>query len=255
MNLTNDASPRGSATSVVVSYLMLALVWIIGGGSLPVFFFVFVFLGPVNLVNLGWSEPMILFWDTFLCLVFFVQHSGMIRRACRRWSARFIPEHYTGAVYSIASGIALLTLVALWQESTSVLAEPEGVARWLMRGLYFLAILGFAWVKLALGSFDALGVQPIVDRLRHRTTPPLPFIACGPYRWMRHPMYTFSLLMFWSYPDLTTDRLLFNFVWTIWIFVGSILEERDLVAVFGEAYRDYQRKVPMLIPYRWCPLK
>jgi protein-S-isoprenylcysteine O-methyltransferase Ste14 len=32
--------------------------------------------------------------------------------------------------------------------------------------------------------------------------------------------------------------------------VGTVLEERDLVAAFGDAYREYQRKVPMLIPCR-----
>ena len=58
------------------------------------------------------------------------------------------------------------------------------------------------------------------------------------------------LLMIWSYPVLTMDRLLFNVLWTIWIVIGSVLEERDLSADFGDAYREYQRKVPMLLPTR-----
>ena len=56
--------------------------------------------------------------------------------------------------------------------------------------------------------------------------------------------------MFWTCPDMTYDRLLFNLAWTCWIVVGSILEERDLVAEFGDAYVRYQQKVPMLLPYR-----
>ena len=56
--------------------------------------------------------------------------------------------------------------------------------------------------------------------------------------------------MIWSYPHLTADRALFNVLWTLWIFTGSVLEERDLVAEFGDRYRDYQNKVPMLIPWR-----
>ena len=56
--------------------------------------------------------------------------------------------------------------------------------------------------------------------------------------------------MIWSYPDLTADRLLFNVLFTGWIIVGSVLEERDLVENYGEDYRSYQRRVPMLIPYR-----
>ena len=67
---------------------------------------------------------------------------------------------------------------------------------------------------------------------------------------LRHPLYFFVLLLIWSCPDLTVDRLLFNVLWTAWIFVGTCLEERDLVAEFGDAYRRYQESVPMLIPWR-----
>ena len=106
---------------------------------------------------------------------------------------------------------------------------------------------------LALGSFDTFGLKPILARLHGTDKPPMPFTVRGPYCWVRHPLYLFSLLMIWSYPNLTTDRLLFNILWTAWIVAATILEERDLVAVFGERYRDYQRDVPMLIPYRMRP--
>ena len=58
------------------------------------------------------------------------------------------------------------------------------------------------------------------------------------------------LLLFWSFPDLTSDRLLFNLLWTGWVVIVTYLEERDLVATFGKAYVEYQAKVPMLIPRR-----
>jgi protein-S-isoprenylcysteine O-methyltransferase Ste14 len=47
--------------------------------------------------------------------------------------------------------------------------------------------------------------------------------------------------------DLTADRLLFNVLWTAWMIIGTVLEERGLLASFGDAYRDYQTEVPMLI--------
>lgn len=81
------------------------------------------------------------------------------------------------------------------------------------------------------------------------------FVVRGLYRWVRHPLYLFMILMIWSCPDLTSDRLLFNGLWTVWIVIGSILEERDLVSEFGNAYREYQRKVPMLIPRHFHPIR
>ena len=63
-------------------------------------------------------------------------------------------------------------------------------------------------------------------------------------------MYLVVLLMIWGYPELTIDRLLFNVLWTLWIVVGTVLEERDLCDEFGDDYREYQRSVPMLVPLR-----
>jgi len=61
-------------------------------------------------------------------------------------------------------------------------------------------------------------------------------------------LYFVVLLMIWSYPVLTVDRLLFNMLWTVWIVIGAVLEERDLTADFGNDYREYQRDAPMLLP-------
>jgi protein-S-isoprenylcysteine O-methyltransferase Ste14 len=73
-------------------------------------------------------------------------------------------------------------------------------------------------------------------------------VAQGPYRYVRHPLYLFMLLLIWSAPRLSTDQLLFDVLWTAWIVVGTKLEERDLLADFGQTYRQYQKSVPMLIP-------
>jgi protein-S-isoprenylcysteine O-methyltransferase Ste14 len=58
------------------------------------------------------------------------------------------------------------------------------------------------------------------------------------------------LVLIWTGSDLTSDRLLFDLLWTVWIVIGARLEEADLLARFGDTYRSYQRKTPMLIPWR-----
>jgi protein-S-isoprenylcysteine O-methyltransferase Ste14 len=237
-----------------VARVVLALAAILGSVSMVAFFAIFLLTGPLSLVDLEVSEAGMLGFNALFCFVFFLQHSGMIRRGYRRWSSRFIPTHYQGASYTIASGVVLLTLVVFWQESAHTLISFEDGPRWVLRAVYCLAILGLAWAILALGSFDGLGLKPIMDRLRKSQSSPMPFTVRGPYRWVRHPLYLFCLLMIWAYPDVTTDRLLFNVLFTAWIIVGTVLEERDLVVAFGDAYRDYQREVPMLLPRRLRPL-
>jgi len=211
---------------------------------------VFLFHGSLNLVNLGLGEIAGLGLNAFLSLAFFIQHSVMLRRSFRRRLTKFISAEYHGALFTIASGVVLLILVVFWQKSAHVLATPQGIIRWLMRAVFILTIPGFYWGFRALDSFDGFGVSPILNNLRGKEQPPMPFIVRGPYRWVRHPLYFFCLLLIWSCPHLSLDRLMYNVLWSTWILVGCVLEERDLVVDFGEPYRNYQRKVPMLIPWR-----
>ncbi|MFC1834923.1 methyltransferase family protein [Thermodesulfobacteriota bacterium] len=111
------------------------------------------------------------------------------------------------------------------------------------------------WGLWSLGKFDAFGLDPIRNPVRGPTADSGRLMVRGPYRRVRHPLYTFCLLMIWSYPDLTADRLVFNILWTAWIVVGTVLEERDLVEFFGEEYRKYQNQGPMLIPNSIRPIR
>jgi protein-S-isoprenylcysteine O-methyltransferase Ste14 len=229
------------------AYVMIGLARILGGMSL-FGFMIFLFVGSLNLLDLHFNKSGVLGFDAGLSLLFFIQHSGMVRKPFHRWLTRFIPEDYAGAIYSIVSGIVLLLVILLWQTSTRAVITPSSLFRWSLRAVSFFSLLGFYWGIKALRFFDPFGLRPIFNRLRGRDPKPMPFMVAGPYRWVRHPLYLFMILMIWSCPDLTGDRLLFNFLWTGWIVIGSYFEEMDLIAEFGDAYRDYQKKVPMLVP-------
>lgn len=234
--------------SKLVAYALLVLSAILGGVSLLGFVFVLA-VGPFELVPLGFGVAMALAWDAALCLVFFVQHSGMIRRPFRERLGRVLPEHLHPAVYSVASGLALLPLAVVWQRAGPPLLTVDGPARWALRALFLLAGAVFLWAVRSLRSFDTFGLGPIRARLRGTEPQTMPLSIRGPYCYVRHPLYSLFLLLLWACPDVTADRLLLNGFFSAWIVVGSVLEERDLVRDFGEAYRDYQRQVPMLVPW------
>jgi len=231
-----------------LAHVILILTYLIGGGSLLVWL-IFLFWGSLNLVVLDIGEISSLGFNVTLCFAFFIQHSGMIRKSYRQWLGRFIRADYHGALFTIFSGIFLLVLVIFWQKSSLILMAPRGILRWLFHAVFILAFVGFNWGTRAFGSFDMFGFNPILHLLRG-TDPPtsMPLTIRGPYRWVRHPLYFFCLLMIWSCPNLSADRLLYNILWTGWIIVATVLEERDLVAAFGDEYRTYQKNVPMLIP-------
>jgi protein-S-isoprenylcysteine O-methyltransferase Ste14 len=216
-------------------------------------FAAFCYFGSLHLVKLDLTGSGILLLDAGLSLALFLQHSGMVRKSFRRFLSRFIPEAYVSAFYAISSGIVLFAVIFFWQESCNAVATAKGALRLLLRAIFAASIVGFYWGEKALGFFDPFGIRAIKYRIRGKKPKEMPLTISGPYRWVRHPMYLFVLLMIWSNPDITLDRFLFNILWTVWIYVGAMLEERDLVADFGEAYREYKRKVPMLVPWRIRP--
>ena len=210
----------------------------------------FLFTGPWQLLVLFRDTTAVLVFDACLSAAFFAQHSGMIRRSFKVWLESRAPEHYHGAIYSIAAGICLYCVVLFWQVSEPVLVTANDPLRFAMRALFLAALGGIIWSNLALRSLDAFGLLALRNHLRGTSPPAACLTERGPYRWVRHPQYFFVLLMIWSYPDLTADRLLFNVLWSMWIVAGTLLEERDLAVTLGEPYREYQSRVPMLIPWR-----
>lgn len=69
---------------------------------------------------------------------------------------------------------------------------------------------------------------------------------------IRHPWYLGGILFLWSsYLSLDMATLVTNVILTGYLIVGTILEEQKLVVEFGDAYREYQKRVPMLLPMPW----
>jgi len=234
---------HGSAYLIIYSAVLL-------GGSSLIAFILFLLIGSFHILNLELSKIEILFVDTGLSLLFFIQHSVMIRKTFQQKATRFLPPHSYSAFYAIISGITLIVLIILWQKSSCSFGTITGIYRYLFRLLFFLSIAGFIWGMRALRFFDPYGIRPILYDLRNKQLRQIPFVVKGPYKWVRHPLYFFMLIMIWACPDLTADRFLFNILWTLWIVIGTFLEERDLVIEFGNEYREYQKKVPMLVPFR-----
>jgi len=70
----------------------------------------------------------------------------------------------------------------------------------------------------------------------------------------RHPWYLAALLFIWG-RQLDVSAILLNVIFTSYLIVGTYLEEKKLVGEFGEKYLAYQKRVSMLIPYKWLKSK
>jgi protein-S-isoprenylcysteine O-methyltransferase Ste14 len=231
------------------NYAIAVFAVAIGGSSL-VATGLFLLCGPLFPINLGVGLTAGLTVNTLLSLLFFAQHSGMVRPSVRDRLPILNSKKYYAAAYAISSGICLWGLILFWQPSGVIFYSFDGAPRLMIRLLFLVSIAIFVWGNKTLGLIDTLGVKAVLRKEASTNIPKQTDIAVrGPYRFIRHPLYLASLLMIWSFPDLTADRLLFNILWSIWIVVGARMEERDLVAIYGKSYSDYQQQVPMLIPF------
>lgn len=117
--------------------------------------------------------------------------------------------------------------------------------RWAGVALYVPSLALLAWVHWTLGTNFS-------HRLRIRADHRL--VTEGPYRWVRHPMYTAFLMLAASYALVTAH------LWFAALVPGMILavvlsrtprEEAMLEARFGEAWHAYRARTGALLPRLW----
>lgn len=128
-----------------------------------------------------------------------------------------------------------LLLPAAWKDILTVIG--------LIMATYGILIIRLAFRQYSLKDF--MGFRQINEGEQEEI-----FSREGILAVVRHPLYTGTLLLlvgFWIFSP-TVANLVTVTMLILYILVGVQLEERKLVAQYGEAYRQYQREVPMLIP-------
>jgi methanethiol S-methyltransferase len=185
------------------------------------------------LVNVAWL------------VLFAAQHSGMARDKFKRVWTGVVPPPLERSVYAAVSGLLLLALPLVWQ-------PLPGAPLWeLPRALVAVplaAALGLALIHLA---YDPAGFFGLRQALAGDAPgPPERLIVTGPYRYVRHPLMACQVAFLWAQPVMPPGLALLAAGLTVYILLGTALEERDLLRRFGPAYAAYRRAVPRLVPWR-----
>jgi methanethiol S-methyltransferase len=193
--------------------------------------------------------PQALLIDVGLLAAFALQHSGMARPAFKRWWTHVVPEWAERSTYVLLSSLAMIVLFVYWEPIGGVVWNSASDTTYAaIATVYAIGWLVLLYATFLIDHFDLFGLSQVWRRFSGTAGPPPQFHTPSLYRHVRHPLYVGWLTIFWAAPTMTLAHLVFALATTAYILLAIPLEERDLIATFGERYLQYRRTTPMLIP-------
>jgi protein-S-isoprenylcysteine O-methyltransferase Ste14 len=189
--------------------------------------------------------------NLLLMALFAVQHSVMARKQFKEWWTQYVPRSVERSTYVLFASLALILLFWQWRPIPAVLWQINDPR--LAVAVTGVSMIGWVLVFLStflINHFELFGLHQVANNLAGRSMPAVRFRTPMLYKVVRHPIYLGFIIAFWVAPTMTAGHLLFAAVTTAYIFVGIALEERDLIEMFGDEYRNYRQRVSMVIPWR-----
>lgn len=177
---------------------------------------------------------------------YFVLHSLLASQRVKRHFAGVRCYRLLYNLIAVATLLPVAGLHTLYQGELVI--QWQGGWLWLARVMSLTAIACFLWTLryYDLGEFSGWG------ECRHGKTGAAEgrLVLSPLHRYVRHPWYSCALVLIWC-RDMDLAQLISTVLISAYFVIGSRLEERRLIAVFGERYREYLREVPGLIPLPW----
>lgn len=186
---------------------------------------------------------LVVFWISYGVL-HSVLASAAVKKYCkRRWGKNFVYYRFVYNIFAFAG----LAAIAWYQFSVETVYLFGPVLLLQLVGT-MVSIAGLILMIICIKKYFT-GLSGLLN-IKQKETQPTALIISGVHRYVRHPLYLGTFVFIWGFwlvfPLLSL--LLSNTIITLYTLVGIELEEKKLIADFGDDYKTYREKVPRIIP-------
>jgi protein-S-isoprenylcysteine O-methyltransferase Ste14 len=187
-----------------------------------------------------------------LFMGYFVIHSLTASLWLKNRVARHLPvliPYYRLLFNALSLLLAIPLVIAVFTYPGEPLWQWYGVGFYVANGLALLAAIAFIYSLKMYDMAEFWGTRQLrehVEEVRDLEQ----FKISVFHRFVRHPWYTMILVIIWT-RDMSTTQLLTYSLVTLYLVIGSRMEERKLIAYHGEVYQRYRQRVPGLLPLPW----
>ncbi len=188
---------------------------------------------------------------TLLILLACLSISAFYRRRARLETGTIPRQREGGGLIALRALVALPLFLAV----VLTVAYPPWMAwasfrwpDWAQWVLWVGAVLGALSVPAVYWVFASIGSnisETVLTKDQHQ------LITHGPYRWVRHPLYTTGTALLLSIGLMAASWFILLFAGIALVLILTVVvpaEERKLVEKFGEPYRELQRRAGRLLP-------
>lgn len=186
-----------------------------------------------------WLIIAIILWGVVHSIMASLGFKESLRRALGDGFMKYYRLLYN--VFSVVSFVPILYLmVVLPNKDFYQIPSPWN---YLMLAGQGLSALLLVVAVLQTDTLSFVGLRQLFEAEK-----PGKLVKSGFYRSMRHPLYTFGLLILWLSPNVTVNSFIVYVSLTVYILIGAYFEERKLLREFGQEYADYRSATPMIVP-------
>lgn len=203
-------------------------------------------------VNTYYPVPLIdaLTINFALIVLFSLQHSVMARSFFKTYLTKIIPQAAERSTYVLFSGLALGLICLYWQPFEGFLWHVDNETGKILLTAGYLFGWGFSlFSTFIINHFELFGLQQIYLNLLNKPAPSIDFKEKLFYKCVRHPIQLGILIGLWVTPSMSYSHLMLSITLSLYIFIGLWYEERDLISEWGDTYREYRKRVRMILPF------